>query len=163
MFIYLYEHSTCRYVRLNTLNVRHVHGPRFNAPKWSNEKVGKNPKKDSGSIGFSTIRILSIVVLSEICKQWSVLPDFGYFSCKIVNFFFFFFTFGPNRTQVCSHIIGYIPVPIGILFAIAPTHICLLGFHNCCDKDLLAFSEIWLFFLQTFWQHWQWHLTWVQL
>ena len=25
-------------------------------------------------------------------------------------------------TQVCSRIIGYIPVPIGLLFAIAPTH-----------------------------------------
>ena len=30
--IHLYECSTCRYVRLNTLNVLHVHGPCFNAP-----------------------------------------------------------------------------------------------------------------------------------
>ena len=34
----------------------------------------------------------------------------------------FFFTCGTSWTQVCSHIIGYIPVPIGLLFAIAPTH-----------------------------------------
>ena len=33
--IYLYEGSTCRYVRLNTLNVLHVHGPCFNAPSFS--------------------------------------------------------------------------------------------------------------------------------
>ena len=33
-----------------------------------------------------------------------------------------FFTCGPNWTRVCSHIIGYIPVPVGLLFAIAPTH-----------------------------------------
>ena len=31
-YVQLYEHSTCRYVRLNALNVLHVHGPRFNAP-----------------------------------------------------------------------------------------------------------------------------------
>ena len=31
--IYLYERSTCRYVRLNALNVLNVHGPCFNAPK----------------------------------------------------------------------------------------------------------------------------------
>ena len=30
--IYLFEHSTCRYIRLNTLNALHVHGPCFNAP-----------------------------------------------------------------------------------------------------------------------------------
>ena len=30
--IYLYELSTCRYIRLNALNVLQVHGPRFNAP-----------------------------------------------------------------------------------------------------------------------------------
>ena len=30
--IYLYERFTCRYVRLNTLNVLHVSGPCFNAP-----------------------------------------------------------------------------------------------------------------------------------
>ena len=29
----------------------------------------------------------------------------------------------PNWTQAFSHIIGYISGPIGILFAIAPTHI----------------------------------------
>ena len=29
---YLYERSTCRYVRLNALNLLHVHGPRFYAP-----------------------------------------------------------------------------------------------------------------------------------
>ena len=29
---YLYKRSMCRYVRLNTLNVLHVHGPCFNAP-----------------------------------------------------------------------------------------------------------------------------------
>ena len=34
----------------------------------------------------------------------------------------FFFMFGPYWTQVCSHITGYIPVHIGLLFAIAPTH-----------------------------------------
>ena len=34
----------------------------------------------------------------------------------------FFLTCGPNGTQVCSHVIGYIPVPIGRLFAIAPAH-----------------------------------------
>ena len=33
-----------------------------------------------------------------------------------------FSTCGPNLTQICSHIIDYIPVPIGLLFAIAPTH-----------------------------------------
>ena len=31
--IYLYERSTCRYSRLNALNVLHVHGPCFNAPE----------------------------------------------------------------------------------------------------------------------------------
>ena len=30
--IYIYDLSTCWYVRLNTLNVLHGHGPRFNAP-----------------------------------------------------------------------------------------------------------------------------------
>ena len=30
--IYLYETSTCKYVRLNALNILHIHGPRFNAP-----------------------------------------------------------------------------------------------------------------------------------
>ena len=30
--VYLYESSTCRYVRLNALNVLYVHGPCFNAP-----------------------------------------------------------------------------------------------------------------------------------
>ena len=30
--IYLYEPSTSSYVRLNALNVLHVHGPRFDAP-----------------------------------------------------------------------------------------------------------------------------------
>ena len=30
--IYLYERSTCRYIKLIALNVLHVHGPRFNAP-----------------------------------------------------------------------------------------------------------------------------------
>ena len=30
--MYLYEQSTCRYVRLNALNVLHIHGPCFNAP-----------------------------------------------------------------------------------------------------------------------------------
>ena len=35
---------------------------------------------------------------------------------------YFFSTCGPNLTQFCSHRIGYIPVPIGLLFAIAPTH-----------------------------------------
>ena len=34
---------------------------------------------------------------------------------------FFFSTCCPNWTQVCSHLIGYIPVPIVLLFAIAPT------------------------------------------
>ena len=32
MFIYIYERSKCRYVKLNTLNILHVHGPRSNAP-----------------------------------------------------------------------------------------------------------------------------------
>ena len=32
MVIYLDEHNMCRYVRLNALNVLHVHGPWFNAP-----------------------------------------------------------------------------------------------------------------------------------
>ena len=31
---YIYEHSTCRYVRLNALNVLHVYGSCFNAPKF---------------------------------------------------------------------------------------------------------------------------------
>ena len=31
---YLYERSTYRYVRLNALNVLHIHGPCFNAPLW---------------------------------------------------------------------------------------------------------------------------------
>ena len=35
---------------------------------------------------------------------------------------YFFSMCGPNWTQVCSHRIGYIPVPIGLLFAKAPTH-----------------------------------------
>ena len=35
----------------------------------------------------------------------------------------FFSTRCPNWTQACSHILGYIPGPIGSLFAIAPTHI----------------------------------------
>ena len=43
---------------------------------------------------------------------------FLYVFCAIISFP----TCGPNRTQVCSHIIGYIPVPIGLLFAIAQTH-----------------------------------------
>ena len=39
-----------------------------------------------------------------------------------LKYYYFFNTCGPNRTQVCSHIIDYIPVPIGLVFAIAPTH-----------------------------------------
>ena len=31
----IYEHSTWRYVRLNALNVLNVHGPCFNAPKYT--------------------------------------------------------------------------------------------------------------------------------
>ena len=30
-----------------------------------------------------------------------------------------FFSFCTNRSQACSHMLGYIPGPIGILFAIA--------------------------------------------
>ena len=30
---YLYEHFMCRYIRLNALNVLHVHEPCFNAPE----------------------------------------------------------------------------------------------------------------------------------
>ena len=30
--MYLYEHSTCRYVRSNSLHILYVHGPCFNAP-----------------------------------------------------------------------------------------------------------------------------------
>ena len=37
--IYIYERSTYRYVRLNALNVRHVHGPYFNAPKMCAPKL----------------------------------------------------------------------------------------------------------------------------
>ena len=32
-----------------------------------------------------------------------------------ISEFNFFFTCGPNWTQVCSHV-GYIPVPIGLYF-----------------------------------------------
>ena len=39
--------------------------------------------------------------------------------CQILKVFFMCV---PNWTQDCSHIIGYIPVPICLLFAIAPTH-----------------------------------------
>ena len=36
MVIYLYERSMCRYIRLNTLKVLQIHGPRFNAPRqWA--------------------------------------------------------------------------------------------------------------------------------
>ena len=35
----------------------------------------------------------------------------------------FFSMCGPNWTRACSHIIGHIPVPIGLLFDIAPTHV----------------------------------------
>ena len=35
LIIYLYECSTCRYVRLNALNVQYAHGPHFNAPSKS--------------------------------------------------------------------------------------------------------------------------------
>ena len=37
-------------------------------------------------------------------------------------FYFFFLRVALTWTQVCSHIICYIPVPIGLLFALAPTH-----------------------------------------
>ena len=33
--LYIYEHSMCWYVRLNTFNALPVHGPRFNAPQVS--------------------------------------------------------------------------------------------------------------------------------
>ena len=39
-FIDLYERSTCRYVRLNTLSVLQVHGPCFNAPVKNGIKKG---------------------------------------------------------------------------------------------------------------------------
>ena len=51
----------------------------------------------------------------HIIFEWNALPN-KFFSIII------FSTCGPNWTQVCSHIIGYIPVPIGLLFSIAPTH-----------------------------------------
>ena len=31
-YLSLYERSTCRYIRLNALNVLHIHGPNFNTP-----------------------------------------------------------------------------------------------------------------------------------
>ena len=40
----------------------------------------------------------------------------------------------PNWTQACSHIIGYIPGPIGSLLAIAPTH--FLVFNTKRGTDL---------------------------
>ena len=36
--IYLYERSTCRYVRLNALNVLHVPRPLFVAPRKQGDK-----------------------------------------------------------------------------------------------------------------------------
>ena len=39
--IYIYEPSTCRYVRLNGLNVPHVPRPSFIAPKLSPKKSRK--------------------------------------------------------------------------------------------------------------------------
>ena len=47
----------------------------------------------------------------------------------IIPFYNIFFTCCPNWTQACNHIIGYIPGPIGSLFAIAPTQI--LEWHFC--------------------------------
>ena len=43
--IYLSECSTCRYVRLNTLNKMHIHGPCFNAPIL-------NPRQSSFNLKF---------------------------------------------------------------------------------------------------------------
>ena len=49
--IYLYEGSTCRYVRLNTLNVLHVHGPCFNAPDTNKTKIYIPMKTNTNCIG----------------------------------------------------------------------------------------------------------------
>ena len=55
----------------------------------------------------------------------------GFFSVEL-----FFLRVAPTGPQACSHIIGYIPSPIGSLLAIAPTHI--LEWHYILSKLCLA-------------------------
>ena len=52
-----------------------------------------------------------------------VVWSFGAAVLSIICSFFFLPTCGPNWTRACSHIIGYIPVHIGLLFYIPPTYI----------------------------------------
>ena len=51
-----------------------------------------------------------------------------------------FFTCCPKWTQACSHIIGYIPGPIGSLFAVAPTHI--LEWQFCYPFMHLGITDV---------------------
>ena len=61
--------------------------------------------------------ILSLPDRIIICHFQLLWTISTFAKCSIV-FFCFFSTCGPYWTQVCSHMIGYISVPIGLLFAI---------------------------------------------
>ena len=52
MVIHLYEGSTCRYVRLNALNVLHAHGPCFNAPFFDPLHFKLKPLRSSMILTF---------------------------------------------------------------------------------------------------------------
>ena len=70
---------------------------------------------------FFGMAVVPIPLLVGDCFNNSPCNDI--IACLRSCLTFFFLPCCPNWTQACSHMIDYIPGPIGSLFAIAPTHI----------------------------------------